>query len=415
MTALARYTPDDRARWVTEDPARKRLDRREFARDRARIVHSAGFRRLAAKTQVVEPYAGDFARNRLTHSLEVAQIGREFAEFLGCDGDLVDAACLAHDLGHPPFGHNGEHELARIAADIGGFEGNAQTLRILTRLEPKRAHPGGRPAGLNLTRATLDACCKYPWGAGEGPGGTAKFGYYADDAEVFAWIRVTGGGQGTTTPSVEAQVMDWSDDVAYSVHDVEDAVASGRVDLGVLSSPADLADLAALAQQLYEPGPLIAAGERLRDSGQLPVRFEASRAGLAALKDMTSLLIGRFVAAAEQATVAGHGPVPLARYAGQVVVPEGTRAECAVLKALAAAYVMFTPARAVVLERERAIIAELAEAFWSQPERRLDPDLLADWHAAGDDQARLRVVVDQVASLTDTRALALHARWTAPR
>ena len=428
VNAQALYTSADRARWVAEDPARKRLDRADFARDRARIVHSAGFRRLAAKTQVVEPYAGDFARNRLTHSLEVAQIGRELALSLGCDADLVDAACLAHDLGHPPFGHNGETALSEVAASIGGFEGNAQTLRLLTRLEPKRAHADGRPAGLNLTRAALDAACKYPWSVHERPGGSRKFGYYDDDSEVFAWLRRhdDAGEPPAAAPaaaearrtSVEAQVMDWSDDVAYSVHDVEDAIASARVDLRVLTSPRDLADIASLAHTLYEPtlevGLLEEAGATLRDGGDLPLGYDGSRAGLAALKDMTSRLIGRFVAAAEAETRRVNGPGPLSRYAGVIVVPDAARAECAVLKALAAAYVMLAPGREVALERERGVIGDLVEAYLARPETRLDVDLRGDWNRAGDDAARLRVVVDQIASLTDTRALALHALWCAP-
>ena len=157
--AKAPYIPADSERWVPED--HKSSARTEFERDRARILHSSALRRLGEKTQVLGPISDDFVRTRLTHSLEVAQVGRELGKELGADPDVVDAACLSHDLGHPPFGHNGERALDAAAASIGGFEGNSQTLRVETRLEPKVIGAGGVPAGLHLTGATLGAIWKH--------------------------------------------------------------------------------------------------------------------------------------------------------------------------------------------------------------------------------------------------------------
>ncbi len=405
------YTGRDRERWVAEDPAQRRADRADFARDRARVLHSAGLRRLAAKTQVLAPAHDDFVRNRLTHSLEVAQIGREFGAALGCDADVVDTACLSHDLGHPPFGHNGESVLDEIASGIGGFEGNAQTLRLLTRLEAKRAHPDGTPAGLNLTRASLDATTKYPWVRGAGPQPTTKFGVYASDLPVFEWIR---DGAEAGRRCLEAEVMDWSDDVAYSVHDVEDAVASGWLDPRVLRSH-DMAGVLDVAGRTYAPDlgaeVLGAALERLLAADAVPASFDGSRADLARLKDLTSRLIGHFVLVVELATRERHGPGPLCRFEADLVVPDDLRAECSVLKAIANHFVMTTDVRLAAMAEQRDILRELVAAYASAPEERLDVPFRADHVAADDDASRLRVIVDQVASLTDVRALVLHRQW----
>ncbi|MFT4228945.1 MAG: deoxyguanosinetriphosphate triphosphohydrolase, partial [Microbacterium sp.] len=229
------YEPRDTDRFHPEE---HRSQRDDFARDRARVLHSAALRRLAAKTQVLSPASpADFARNRLTHSLEVAQVGRELATALGLSPDVVDTACLSHDLGHPPFGHNGERALNDWAEDIGGFEGNAQSLRILTRLEPKVLDAAGRSRGLNLTRASLDATCKYPWAADRplpDATGRLKFGVYRDDEPVFGWLREGAPGR---VRCIEAEAMDLADDIAYSVHDFEDAIVNGYLDPAQLTDP----------------------------------------------------------------------------------------------------------------------------------------------------------------------------------
>ncbi|GAB2989590.1 deoxyguanosinetriphosphate triphosphohydrolase [Nocardioides montaniterrae] len=396
------YDEHARERIVPEPP--KRVDAPErlaFERDRARVVHAASFRRLAAKTQVLGPESDDFVRNRLTHSLEVAQIARDLSRALGTHPDIAETAALAHDLGHPPFGHNGERALNNLAAGIGGFEGNAQTLRLLTRLESKTPS-----AGLNLTRATLDACTKYPWARGEGPdAGSSKFGVYADDLPAFTWARE---GAPVHEQCVEAQVMDLADDVAYSVHDVEDGIVAGKIDLLALDEDAVLET--AISWYAADAEAMREALDRLRGVGSWPASaYDGARSSLAALKNLTSDLIGRFCGAVQQATWA-ESDGPFVRYGAGLVVPEQTWAEITLLKGIAAHYVMQDQARVTLQDHQRELLTELVSTLQERGSDALDQAYAADWIAAPDDGGRLRVVIDQVAGLTDASAVSWYRR-----
>ncbi|MGW8064846.1 deoxyguanosinetriphosphate triphosphohydrolase [Streptomyces ziwulingensis] len=412
------YDPTSVARYATEPD--KRPGRTAFQRDRARILHSGALRRLAGKTQVVTPGEGSpvwdaSPRTRLTHSLECAQVGRELGAALGCDPDLVEAACLSHDLGHPPFGHNGEQALNAFAEDCGGFEGNAQSLRLLTRIEPKRFTEDGS-VGLNLTRATLDAATKYPWPRGAHPTdpGSPKFGVYDDDRPVFEWLRKDAPGVRTC---FEAQVMDWADDVAYSVHDVEDGLHAGHIDPNCLLADPEREAVFEAAVGRYVPAgtdhaELAAALDRLLAQDWWPHGYDGTATAQARLKDATSQLIGRFCLAAETATRAAYGGGRLTRYTAELVVPRETRLECAVLKAVAVRYVMQRVEQERLRADQRIVVAELAEALTARAPDGLDPQFRALFDRAGDDRARKRVIVDQIASLTDASARSLHARLT---
>jgi len=218
--------------------------RTEYQRDRDRVLYSPYFRRLANVTQVVSAHEGYVFHNRLTHSLEVAQIGRRLAERIkynheNCDlnVDVVETACLAHDLGHPPFGHAGESALRKWATqNIGnspakcedGFEGNAQTLRILTRLGTHQHDEHG----LNLTRRSLQAILKYPWGYDDDRANQGKFCFYKGDEDLRQWI---GGEQGIQGKTLECQVMDIADELTYSLHDFIDLTLADLIPTNLLS------------------------------------------------------------------------------------------------------------------------------------------------------------------------------------
>lgn len=392
---------------VTEAAAVLEGKRGVFDRDRARVLHSAALRRLADKTQVVGPNDGDTPRTRLTHSLEVAQIARGIGEGLGLDPDLCELAGLTHDIGHPPYGHNGEDVLNELATECGGFEGNAQTLRILTRLEPK-IFQENTSYGLNLTRASLDATCKYPWTALQ-PDGTRnrKYNAYESDAEILAWVRE---GHTDTRPAIEAQVMDWADDVAYSVHDVEDGIVSGRISLDVLWDLVSLAELA-------EKGATAFGGtqEELHDAANslrsLPVvvraaDFRGTFACHVALKQLTSELVGRFVGGTLEATLEAHkgdGPLRLGRQFGDLIVPPGLRAEVTLLKTIAVLFVMDADVHLRRQERQRERIIRVYDYLIAGAPGALDPAFRYWWQQAQSPAERQRVIIDQIASLTESR------------
>ena len=396
------YSSADRERFLDE-PA-KRKGRTEFARDRARIIHSFALRRLAAKTQVAVPWASDFPRTRLSHSLECAQVGRELGAALGADPDLMESACLAHDLGHPPFGHNGEEALAKISQGIGGFEGNAQSFRLLTRIEAKTVDSDGLSVGLNLTRATLDAATKYPWSS---LANSKKFGVYGDDQEIFNWVRE---GAPAEKTCMEAQIMDWSDDVAYSVHDLEDALVTGQIDIAHLRRDLPQLHATAIADYLSDMTEFEAeeAIDSLMNLSCWPKDFDRSHRHLARLKDLTSQLIGRFALAAEQETREHFGDGDLTSYAANLLVPRAQRVEVALLKSMAGYYIIRAEKSQERYAKQQQVISDLVEAVRESAPETLESFFLQEWNRASTEEEKMRVVIDQVSSLTDVGAYALH-------
>lgn len=406
---IARYAEHDRHRHrePATDVAADLRGRSPFAVDRDRIAAAAAFDRLAGVTQIDGPRLGRWPHHRRAHSLAVAHLGQAMASRLGVDQDLVEAGCLSHDLGHPPFGHDGERALAVVTEGHGGFEANAQTLRILTRLAP--LVPDGDPAdGLHLTRATLDATCKYPWpsAGGNAEGHARKFGAYPDDMATLMWLRE---GAPPRRRCLEAQIMDWADDVANAVHDLAHGIRTRRIPASALLNHTDRAALARLAATDVTALPPDLLQVAADDLAALPAmrhlgdRADASATQLdASLATLAAQLRHRYVSAAVHATLAHHTADTMARHRADLHLADWARAEVAVLTALTLHHLLRTAAHRRRRAHRMNLIAELCDHL---ARNTPSPSRHSTWRAASDDTAHLRAVVDTVAALTDAQAV----------
>lgn len=411
-------------------------------RDRDRVLYSGAFRRLGGVAQVVAVHETLLVHNRLTHSLKVAQIARRLAERLsrdaghagaagGIDPDVVETAALAHDLGHPPFGHTTENVLQKLLAGgehgphvTDSFEGNAQSFRIVTKLA---IHSENRVSpALNLTRASLRALLKYPWPKGGYPDNPArmKWGFYASEGADYR--HAVGDDEQPATQSAEARIMDWADDIAYAVHDVQDYYRAGLIPLDRLyNSDTEKAAFLAVAVPALEArgldeGQASSTLERLT-SFFPPAPYEGSIGDRAGMHSFASSLITRFVDGFAVSDV------------GSVEEEAEARRELEVLKQLTFYYVIHRPSLATMQIGERQVIVKLFDVLndWASDashdpveDRRLPQQLRelltlvrADEEAyasvQGDDQVlQARAVTDYIASLTETQATKLYLRLT---
>lgn len=374
--------------WAT-DPARSRGRRHQeaasatrdaFQRDRDRIVHCSAFRRLRDKTQVFVAPDGDHFRVRLTHSLEVAQIARTLARALGLNEDLTEACALAHDLGHPPFGHSGEDALQAAMAPFGGFDHNAQTLRVLTRLEHR--YPGFD--GLNLSWETLEGLAKH-----NGPVAAPGWALAEIDAD---WPLELG-----TWPSLEAQIAALADDIAYDNHDLDDGLRAGLFDLGELLSEVPFTAEAWAAVTARWPG----VSEKRRLVPEL-VREQIGRMTHDLLTETRARLAAAGLASPAIVRAAAR---PLAGFS-----PEIEHATAA-LKAFLRTRMYSAPSVKALRDPSQSVVAALFAAFHADPERLPDR-----WRATLPPQepARARHIADFIAGMTDRYAIREHERVVGP-
>ena len=369
-SGVAANPATSRGRLHPEQRSGPRGPRDIFQRDRDRIVHSVAFRRLRHKTQVFIAPDGDHYRVRLTHSLEVAQIGRTMARALGLNEDLTEALCLAHDLGHPPFGHAGEDALDAALVGAGGFDHNAHTIRILTRLE--NPYPGFD--GLNLSWEALEGLAKH-----NGPVAAPTWALAEANAERDLELG--------TWPGLEAQVAAIADDIAYDNHDIDDGLRAGLLDIDEL---VELPVVRRLWDAIGERHPGIPLEKRQR----------------ALVRDMIGTMVGDVLAETERRVRdAGVETIEEVRAAGRQLAgfSDALAAEERELKRFLYARLYGLPELMPIREEAQRVVADLAAAY------RADPALLPpDWRSGGDRVEQLRTLGDFIAGMTDRFAIARH-------
>jgi dGTPase len=373
---LAASPERSRGRLHPEANSGPRGPRDIYQRDRDRLIHSVAFRRLRHKTQVFVAPDGDHYRVRLTHSLEVAQIGRTMARALGLNEDLTEALCLAHDLGHPPFGHAGEDALDGALADAGGFDHNAHTIRLLTRLET----PYPDFDGLNLSWEALEGLAKHN-GPVSSPTWAMAEANAEWDLELDSW------------PGLEAQVAAIADDIAYDNHDIDDGLRAGLLDIDEL---VELPLVGRLWDAIEQRHPGLSTEKRQR----------------ALVRDMIGHMVGDVLAETERRVVeAGVETIEDVRAAGRPLAgfsPALADEERALKRFLYARLYDLPELKPVRLEAER-VVGDLARAY------RNDPGLLPEsWQHDGPEERRLRTVGDFIAGMTDRFAIARHEELIGP-
>lgn len=416
--AVRQVAPRREERMHKGDIPEQKGDRSPFQRDRDRILYSSSFRRLALITQVVSPQESARVHNRLTHVLKVAQVGRRLSERLirqtdesiveglgGLDPEVVETACLAHDLGHPPFGHIAEYELDRLAraADaMDGFEGNAQSFRVVTKIERRNT----LVQGVNLTRASLSAILKYPWMRETEGQRRKKWGAFRSEQADFGFARR---GMRKYVRSLEAELMDWADDIAYSIHDVEDFYLLGKIPLGRLSRDGD--EQKSFLQYALEKLKPIGSQQRLYENAaevlfsSLPVSeaFHGEPLYAIAVRTFGSQSIGQFISAT---SLTKEG----------LQIDENIRARVDMMKQLVWRYVIDDESLVGQQQGQKRIIAGLFEIFLSTDAKLFPPSLRERAKETPvNSPERVRVVLDLIAGLTEYEAVQAFHRLTGVR